>query len=229
MRRPANRVALHLVSRDQPLVMPGTGSLALAVLFPVDDDDPTYDTQIGRVHDAVDRLRSLHPGGRGARIAGPVEQRRGDSFWREPEPGMRRLWRTSPPAVPDTRGRTGWTFTHAALLSTGFVWQRQLPPVQARGEARDRSVVEAVNDAGAVVLETEPLRTARVEDYVHRVHADAVVRPYRATLHLGDLAPPGAVAAIGQARHLGGGLLVPDDRPEGESMAATTSAGGGVS
>jgi CRISPR-associated protein Csb2 len=55
-----------------------------------------------------------------------------------------------------------------------------------------------------------------VEDYVHRVHPDAVVRPYRATFALGDLGGPTTIQAIGQCRHHGGGLLIPHDRTEGE-------------
>lgn len=214
--RPTNRVALHLVSANQPVDVPGGYELALAVLLPRHAEG----AQVGRVIDAVAQLRKLHPRGRGARVLPGIEERSGDRFWREPAPGSHRLWRTSPPAVPDTRGHQDWTFTHAALLSVGFAWQGQLPSAEGRGEARDRAIVDVVSAAGAVVLDTRPVRTVRVDDYAHRVHPDAVVRPYRARLHLGDLAPAGAVAAIGQARHLGGGLLVPDDWPEGSVMGS---------
>lgn len=218
--RPANRVALHLLDADQPVDIPGGAPLALAVLIP--RDAPL--AQLAKVYDAVARLRTLHPRGRGAQVLGGTEERAGDRFWREPAPGTRRLWRTDPAAVPDTRGYPGWTFAHAALLSLGFAWQGQLAPVPGRGEPRDRAVIDGVNAAGAVVLDAAPLRTTRVRDYAHRVNRHAVVRPYRATLHLGDLAPARAVGAIGQARHLGGGLLVPDDRPEGAHL--DVSSGG---
>ena len=78
--------------------------------------------------------------------------------------------------------------------------------------------MRAVGDAGASVLQVEPLRTSAVQDYVHRVNEHAVVRPYRATVSLGDLAGDGVVQAIGQSRHLGGGLLVPLDVPEGSTL-----------
>jgi CRISPR-associated protein Csb2 len=131
---------------------------------------------------------------------------------------MVRLWRSSPPAVPDTRGREGWTFTHAALLSLGFVWQdtRMLTASTGRGAERDNGFVDAANAAGAVVLQTQPWRGTRVDNYVHRVHPHAVVRPYRALLAMGELGGPTTIQAIGQSRHLGGGLLIPDDRPEGD-------------
>jgi CRISPR-associated protein Csb2 len=57
----------------------------------------------------------------------------------------------------------------------------------------------------------QPLRTSSVDRYVHKVNEHAVVRPYRAVLSLGGLAGDRVVQAIGQSRHLGGGLLVPRD------------------
>lgn len=212
-RRPANRVALHVLDRDHPMDLPGQAQSALAVLLPRDAPSAELDA----LYQAVAALRTLHPA-RGQTVArsGDVAVVAGDRVWRSPEPGTIRLWHTSPPAVPDTRGHAGWTFTHAALLSLGFVWQSTvLPRPQARGAARDTGIVDAVNAAGAVVLRTQPIRQQHVDNYVHRVHADAVVRPYRATLALGELGGPTTIQAIGQCRHLGGGLLVPTDYDEG--------------
>jgi CRISPR-associated protein Csb2 len=41
-----------------------------------------------------------------------------------------------------------------------------------------------------------------------------VAQPYRATLGLGTLSDDTTLLAIGQSRHLGGGLLVPVNVPE---------------
>jgi len=41
----------------------------------------------------------------------------------------------------------------------------------------------------------------------------SVVQPYRAEVMLGDLAGDRTMVAVGQSRHLGGGLLVPCDLP----------------
>jgi CRISPR-associated protein Csb2 len=59
-----------------------------------------------------------------------------------------------------------------------------------------------------------------------------VVRPYTSYLSLGDLAGPGTVQAIGQSRHLGGGLLVPFDIADGTpagsvSLPGSAEDGGG--
>jgi CRISPR-associated protein Csb2 len=54
---------------------------------------------------------------------------------------------------------------------------------------------------------------APVGRYVHRTAEGTVIQPYRATVRLGGLAGQQTVVAIGQSRHLGGGLLVPLDLP----------------
>lgn len=215
--RPANRVALQILDRDLPGRLPAGARSTLAVLIP-----PTAPAERDVVYQAVGALRNLHVGGRNggtARVCGPVEVVAGDALWFDPAPGTVRLWRCTPPAVPDTRGHSGWTFTHAALLSLGFVWQGVgIDLARGRGAARDAALVESVGDAGAVVLDTAPIRRSTVENYVHHVHRHAVVRPYRALLGLGDLGGAGTVIAIGQSRHLGGGLLTPVDVAEGTPM-----------
>lgn len=216
--RPANRIGLHLLDPSQPVDLVDRAPAELAVLLP--RDAPHGD--VGVVLGALRGLTSLRgPGGWLRRVTDQARLVPGDAFWREPPPGTVRLWRTCPAAVPDTRGSgPEWTFAHAALLSLGFVWQgsSHLPRVPGRGGARDQRLVAAVNEAGAAVLAVEPLRSTNVTDYVHRVHEHAVVRPYRATLTTGGLGGARTIQAIGQARHLGGGLLVPVDVPEGSRL-----------
>ncbi|MHB1740018.1 MAG: type I-G CRISPR-associated protein Csb2 [Actinomycetes bacterium] len=216
--RPSNRLALHFLDADHPVDLPGGASGALAMLLPLGAEPG----DVQAVLDTIGDLRRIR-GPRGAlrRVVGPAVRLPGGQFWRERSPGTVRLWRTSPPAIPDTRGTgTNWTFAHAALLSLGFVWQAtaRLPAPRGRGEDRYRTLVGAVGDVGAAVLDAGPLRTSAVQDYVHRVNEHAVVRPYRAIMWLGDLGGDGVVMAIGQSRHLGGGLLVPFDVPEGSTL-----------
>ena len=70
------------------------------------------------------------------------------------------------------------------------------------------------------MIEVQPLRTSEVDRYAHKVNAHAVVRPYRAVLRLTGVAGDQVVQAIGQSRHLGGGLLVPRDVPAPGPAAA---------
>jgi CRISPR-associated protein Csb2 len=215
--RPTNRLALHLVDAPRP-----DGNLAqsaLAVLLPRDTEQTDLDAVLGALHN----LTSIRgPRGEVAKL-GHAKHHSGKQFWTEKAPGTLRLWRTTPPAVPDTRGQgADWTFAHAALLSLGFVWQgsAHLPRIPGRGAARYRAMVAAVNDAGAAAVRVEPFRTSAVQHYAHRVNEHAVVRPYHATLSVGSLGGDRTLQAIGQSRHLGGGLLVPLDLPEGTVIDA---------
>lgn len=223
--RPANRLALHLLDASTaPVAVHPVAAGWLAILVPAGAD--AADLEV--VASAVDELRSVRgPGGHLARVTARPQRVPGDRFWRDPESGWLRLWRPVPAAVPDTRGSAdGWTFAHAALLSLGFVWKKQLPKALGRRDAYYRNLAQAVTDAGAAVLDARPVRTTDVGRYAHRVNQHAVVRPYTACLWLGDLAPPTAVAAIGQSRHLGGGLLMPYDVLEGTLLAEAASAAG---
>jgi CRISPR-associated protein Csb2 len=176
---------------------------------------------LGVLQRAVMQLSVLRgPQGKARRLdTSQIRVLDGSRFWSPPAPGAIRLWRTVPAAVPETRGsRDGeWNFAHAALLSLGFAWkdQRRLPRVQGRGDAYHRGLAAAVSEAGVAVVHARAVRTGDAGRYVHRVNEHAVVRPYTACLSLGSLAGPGTVLAIGQSRHLGGGLLVPLDVPEG--------------
>ncbi len=212
-RKPANRLAIQVLDQDMPADLGGSPA-ALALLIP-------RGTQPGDL-DALSKAVAALPfvrgrGGKPYRITARPQVRSGAAFWAEPQPGMLRLWRTAVPAVPDTRGVRDqqWTFLHAALLSLGYVWKEQLAPVPGRGDQRQLATVDAVNAAGAVVLRATPVRDNDLRPWVHKVHPDAVVRPYRAQLWLGDLGPACALQAMGQSRHLGGGLLVPIDVPAG--------------
>jgi CRISPR-associated protein Csb2 len=150
-------------------------------------------------------------------------------FWLPPAPGHLRRWRTEPAAVPDTRGagRREWTFAHAALLSLGFAWKDFLPDVPGRGESYHRGLAAAASDWGAAVIHVRAVRAADVSCYVHKVNEHAVVRPYTACLSLGDPAGTGTLQAIGQSSHLGGGLLVPFDVPDGVPAGGVSLPGTG--
>jgi CRISPR-associated protein Csb2 len=228
--RPANHVAIQFLDAAAAglLSSPWPASAAprtlLAVLLP--DGMASTDAEV--LLDALGRLNLLRgPGGRHVALwPGDLTVVDGDRFWRPPGPGEVRLWWTASPAVPDSRGAPGWGFAQAALLSLGFVWKAHLPPAGGRGAARDEALAAQVAERGAAAVLVRAVRDSDTSRYAHRVNADAVVRPYRACLHLGDLAGPGTVQAVGQSRHLGGGLLVPLDVPEGTPVDRITLPGG---
>jgi CRISPR-associated protein Csb2 len=215
--RPANRIALHLLA---PGALAEERRPCLAILIPASADAADLDV----LRHAVGSMTSLR-GPRGKELKLAVDEIRvmdGSRFWSPPQPGTVRLWRTTPAAIPDTRGSRDaeWNFAHAALLSIGFVWKDHLPAkVSGRGPAYYRGLATAISEAGVAIMHARAIRTSDVDKYVHKVNEHAVVRPYTAFLSLGSLTGPGTIQAIGQSRHLGGGLLLPFDVPEGTRVA----------
>jgi len=155
------------------------------------------------------------------------------TFWSSVGPGMVRTWESLPAVMPETRRprrpqRRSWTLGDSALLSIGFVFRDELcddfQPLTGRSaEERYAAIVDVVDSHGVTILETSPIPDADVRKYAHRMPEGVVAQPYRLELNGGSLLPERALIAIGQSRHLGGGLLCPVDRPESlfESRSVT--------
>ena len=147
-----------------------------------------------------------------ARLRPPDEVFDARMFWRPPAPGTKRLWSPTPVAVPEvTRQRGEWSFEDAILLSLGFVWREALQPAP-RGTQGYRLLVAHARDYGAGVMWHH--RVAKNPgSYVHKMPESVVAQPYTALMDTGGLMTDTEVVAVGQSRHLGGGLLVPADIP----------------
>lgn len=142
-------------------------------------------------------------------------------FWPSPAAGWTRYWRASPAFVPETRrqaAREGapWTLEQAALLSVGFVLRDQVGNGLGRRDYWEYT--ERVAEHGARVLAASLIADSDLRKYAHTVHAaSGIVQPYQALLDLGPLASDRTLLAMGQSRHLGGGLLIPVDVPGEEA------------
>ncbi|GAA4405672.1 hypothetical protein GCM10023147_48940 [Tsukamurella soli] len=141
------------------------------------------------------------------------------TFWREPADGMARVWESLPAVVPETRRprrtqRRQWTLGESGLLSVGFVFRDELPAAPGTtAEERYAAVVDNVEAHDVTALTTAPIPDADVRRYAHKMPQGVVAQPYRLQLDGGSLLPDQAIVAVGQSRHLGGGLLVPLDLP----------------
>ncbi|WP_213455091.1 type I-G CRISPR-associated protein Csb2 [Rhizomonospora bruguierae] len=203
--RPSNRCAIQFLGAEAPHI----GGTALALLLPREASD----VDLTLIRMAAQRLRRVRVGAGPFTVEPPVEVP-ADGFWPEPAAGTERWWQTEPVAVPDSRPpRAGrWSLADAAALSVALVWRHEFD-AQGRGDARYRALAEAASGRGVRVESAVRVMDGDVGRYVHKVHPDTVIQPYRAVLSLGDLAGSRTIAAIGQSRHLGGGLLVPRDLP----------------
>ncbi|MDG6100495.1 type I-U CRISPR-associated protein Cas5/Cas6 [Dactylosporangium aurantiacum] len=197
--RPCNRCAIQFV-----------GGSTLALLLPQD----TTDVEFAMIGAAVSRLRHVTSSYGRLGVAGAPELVPADQFWPAPAAGTVRWWRTDPVAIPDSRPPRGgrWSLADAVAMSVGMVWRYEIP-VSGRGDTRYRALAAGAVTRGVQVHSAMRVMDGDVGRYVHKINPDALIQPYRATLSLGNLAGPRTIAAIGQTRHLGGGLLVPVDVP----------------
>ncbi|MFN2495142.1 MAG: type I-U CRISPR-associated protein Csb2 [Pseudonocardiaceae bacterium] len=207
--QPANRVAIQPV---EGALVPGwkNNTAGFTVLLPRDADTDDV-TALATAAQALRHIKG--PKGRMVTVDHRnITIRSAAEFWSPPAPAHHRSWVTI--GVPETRGfRSGpWDLADAVRLSVGLVWRDELVG-RGRGEAWYRQITQAVADRGVQVRAVHRITDGDLERFVHKVSPDAVVQPYRAELTLGDLAGDRALVAIGQSRHLGGGLLVPCDRP----------------
>ncbi|GAB2557751.1 hypothetical protein GCM10027167_75980 [Nocardia heshunensis] len=208
IRPPVNRMAIQLLDPSATAAH-GLEGLAFSLMLP--DDAAVQDLlSLGGALRDLKEIRSAH--GR-MLLSSSGRTVEATSFWPAPPPGYRRLWRTHPAVMPETRrqrrGERPWSLVDAALLSTGFVWRSEFTDVDARDY---RGLVKAVESRGVQVF-SPTLVTRNTAKYAHKMPEGVAVQPYRTTLDLGALVGDRTMVAIGQTRHLGGGLLVPLDIP----------------
>ena len=212
VRPPANRIAVHFLEGE---VLRRTDSPhgAFLVMAPRDANPE----ELALVMRAINGVRTIYRRNLTAIPLGSAESISTEHFWDGPLAGTVRYWRPIPGMVPETRRQRGqaWTLQDAALLSIGHVFRDRLAPAQP-GEDRYRSVIEQVKDWGVKVHDVHPIHDSRVERYAHKLPPGMVAQPYTARLDLSAVLPDQALLAVGQSRHLGGGLLVPAD----ESIAS---------
>ncbi|MCV7383975.1 type I-U CRISPR-associated protein Cas5/Cas6 [Mycolicibacter longobardus] len=209
---PANRVAVQPIDAGVMSLSQHSGlGQGIAVLVP--------EGALAITSRALDRVQSLYRRGSKSITLRSRSILEAATFWRAPEPGMVRVWESLPAVMPETRrprrsaGRA-WTLAESALLSVGFVFRDALPmPPSASAQERYDAIVKAVSSRGVTALTTVPMPDADIGKYAHKMPQGVVAQPYRLQLDGGSLIPAQALIAVGQSRHLGGGLLCPLDRP----------------
>lgn len=209
---PANRVAIQPLS-DSLMAASEYGHLGsgLAILLPKD----SFDT----VATALGSISRLYRGPGRAIDLGAATVLSAASFWKPPAAESVRLWTSVPAVVPETRrqksrGNRNWTLADSALLSVGFVYRDELAvPGYSTAGQRYNATIDAVEAADVGVVSASLLPDSNVSRYAHKLPKGVLAQPYRLTLSPGSLISDTSLVAIGQSRHLGGGLLCPLDVP----------------
>ena len=209
--RPANRLAIQYVPAMIPAAPPVGVAGAFALLVPSDADP----ADLAILDRAVRGLEEVRLGTRRPiQLRHGIHALAGDAFWAPVPAGHVRTWVTGTAAIPESRPVRGcpWTIGDAALLSIGLVLRDRFARPERRADWY-ATLVAGVTGAGAVVVEAHKLNGGDSRRYVHHITPETAVQPYRAALRLGNLAGDRTIIAIGQSRHLGGGLLTPLDLP----------------
>jgi CRISPR-associated protein Csb2 len=134
------------------------------------------------------------------------------AFWPQPAP----LLQTAVPLVVEINGgprRGAWTLDDAVVCSIGFAMRSVLERdglAWESGWGFRTELIGRLREQYGVDVRTSRVRSNALR-YVHRVRDNDLVVATHALVDLGTLAPPDAAGflALGRARHLGGGLLVP--------------------
>lgn len=222
--KPSNHVAIQLIDRYDTMTDAYDSEQMFLIMLPANMD--LFAEQ--QLSDAIGRLSVVRRSriGEQLHVSAPSVSTAAEHFWREPPTGYERCWLTVPAWVPDTRPirSGGWSLADAVDLSVAMVWREHLEIAEhtqrsdvARGDRRYVLLAEAAAERGVKVHSVRPITKVQPSSYVHKLQAGSLLRPCIATLSLGDLASNTALVAIGQSRHLGGGLLVPHDLPIGMS------------
>lgn len=204
---PANRVSVQYLPAGMPVRDVLDNCDHVLLLLPI--DMPAEDLDV--LASAIERLRTLNSRLGKFSLSPDVQFMDGFQFWAEPAESAERYWELFPAAVPE---RWAQGDSQAEVYRDTIAWSignavRGLPGRNlSRNSQRRRQELEG---AGLDVVWAKPLVTRHPAKYVHRTNRQMPVMPYLGRFRLGAVLPNTAIAAIGQSRHLGGGLLVPRD------------------
>lgn len=206
MGRPANRLALHYLD-ERTASLAGLEGQGFLLAFPFDIDPSELDV----IFEAAHRVTFVPAGGR-VDLDVPLQLDL-TQFWPKPASGTQRIWYSANGVVPESRSRQRGvqqllTLEDAACLSVSYVYR---DAVDADPNLGRPGRIAAAKDCGVEVFDTKPIVPFKVKDYVHKVPKTLGIHPFDLDLYLGDLHADQAFLALGQSRHLGGGLMVPLD------------------
>jgi CRISPR-associated protein Csb2 len=150
-------------------------------------------------------------------------------FWKPVPEGFHRIFQPVPLFIPDTRppskrkpdgGR--WTMDDDARVAIGHVW-RDMPSfvVDESGDAGRIVLSRQVDEAGVQVFGGRIVPTGNIRSYIHKTPKGSMLVGGQTCIDLAAIGCNECLTAIGQTRHLGGGLLVPTDFPVNSAGAAS--------
>lgn len=217
--RPANNLMIQILPAEwSPLVQEKSSATFLVVALP----RGTRLDEVAAVAQALGAVRSIYAGRLGKLNVDSIHRVSASDFWKPPAAGFERWWMPYPLVMTETRpqgsredGGKRWGIAEALALAVGFVWRDSLPELSPTASQRYWRAVEQVRDLGLQIRHTSRVADRNLSKYVHRRRPGSLLTGVGGLLQLGELGSDTQLAAIGQSRHLGTGLLLPVDFPVG--------------
>lgn len=233
--RPANNVAIHILTSDfRGIVDAELRDILPGFLVMVPHDMPV--DEVGRLADVCASLegkRLFFSRNGDTLYLGKMREIDADKIWAAVPEGSKRYWIPYPLCIRETypvkrlKGQEAvWGVKESMALAIGHVLRERFVDSEDTGigkadadEGRRQSYWSLVNH---VCAEESPVkifhahaesRTSMI-DYVHKTQPRTLISGMNAWLRFDDDDMNRTVMAIGQSRHLGGGLLVPIDIPQ---------------
>lgn len=149
-----------------------------------------------------------------------------EHLWKPADDDHIRYWKLRPLAIaetrpmPDPERKRQWRVAESMYLALGHVWRDKYVSGTAHGtrESQYWATVDAVADQSSNfrIFNCRRVHRVNMASYAHHTNASNVLRAMNAMIAISDEGDSldCAALAIGQSRHLGGGLLVPYDVPK---------------
>ena len=210
-----NGLAIQLISRNLP-IRDDYRPAGTAILVMIPTDAPIgEESLIVRALSQIKHLYSRQLGNMNVCLTG--ERIDLSHFWKPVPSGCRRLFETHPLFIsnsrPPTRSKddgSRWSVEDDARIAIGYVWRDIFGDI-ASGDVGRVSLSRSVEEKGVSVCGGRIVPTEDIRRFVHRTNKGSMLVGERAIIDLSVLGCDEAITAIGQTRHLGGGLLVPFD------------------
>lgn len=143
-----------------------------------------------------------------------------NAFWDPAPQGVKRIFATEPLFIPDSRPPSRvknngirWTVDDDARIAFGHVWRDLGFAMKSKGDQGRIDLSNAVSQSGIAVGGGRVVPTGNIRNYVHHTNRGAFLVAEWALVDMAALDHDRCLCAIGQTRHVGGGLLVPVDIP----------------
>lgn len=216
----ANGLGVQVVSADAPCnyLTCNDGRDNLLVMLPA-GTSAQDESQIAQALSQITRLYSRRLGSIAVVFTG--ERLSLDTFWDPTPQGCKRLFATEPLFIPDCRppSRTkndglAWTVDDDARVAFGHVWRDLGFTVSSKGDQGRIDLSRAVAKAGVGIGGGRVVPTSNIRNYVHHTNRGTLLVGAWAMVDMSALDCNRCLCAIGQTRHVGGGLLIPVDIPD---------------